>query len=479
MGSVIIVPSDNQINVSVPNVVTGPRGPEGPTGPVGPTGPIGATGTQGATGVGSTGATGVPGTDGVDGATGATGVQGPVGATGAGATGATGVAGTPGTDGTDGIDGATGATGVQGPVGATGVGSTGATGTAGATGATGAVGATGAGATGPQGIPGGWSAKYSWSTNGSVSDPGSGTIKCNSGGNTLSASTTSALGDVAALLAVLDDSTNPVKGHLILWQPSNSSWCVFAVSGITNHSTWYEISAPIVDIVGSFTSGAEVWIAFTRAGNLGSQGATGPVGSTGVTGATGVVGSQGATGVQGSTGPVGATGSTGPATYAEVEAPTPVPVAEGQLWFNTETGGLYVAVLDSGSELTFVQVTYFDSGATGATGPAGAAGATGATGPGSVLSNATPHVLGTAAAGTASEASRADHVHDLPTAADVGAAASLHVHSGADITSGTVATARLGSGTANATTFLRGDQTWAAPTGGSDGYSQSFLLGGM
>ena len=298
MGSVIIVPSDNQINVSVPNVVTGPRGPEGPTGPVGPTGPIGATGTQGATGVGSTGATGAPGTDGVDGATGATGVQGPVGATGAGATGATGAAGTPGTDGTDGIDGATGATGVAGVAG-----------------------------------------------------------------------------------------------------------------------------------------------------------------------------------VQGATGPVGSTGSTGPATYAEVEAPTPVPAAEGQLWFNTETGGLYVAVLDSGSELTFVQVTYFDSGATGATGPAGSAGAqgaTGATGPGATLSNATPADLGTAAPGVSTEASRADHVHDMPSAADVGAAASLHVHSGADITSGTVSTARLGTGAANATTFLRGDQTWAA-AGGSETLPASII----
>jgi len=34
----------------------------------------------------------------------------------------------------------------------------------------------------------------------------------------------------------------------------------------------------------------------------------------------------------------------------------------------------------------------------------------------------------------------------------------------AKITSGTIATARLGSGTANSTTFLRGDQTWAIPS---------------
>lgn len=35
-----------------------------------------------------------------------------------------------------------------------------------------------------------------------------------------------------------------------------------------------------------------------------------------------------------------------------------------------------------------------------------------------------------------------------------------------DITSGTVGTARLGSGTANSSTYLRGDQTWASISGG-------------
>lgn len=76
---------------------------------------------------------------------------------------------------------------------------------------------------------------------------------------------------------------------------------------------------------------------------------------------------------------------------------------------------------------------------------------------------------GTAALATFTAAGRA-LVDDADAAAQLttlGAAAASHNHAAGDITSGTIATARLGSGTANSTTFLRGDQTWAAPSGGS------------
>jgi len=61
-------------------------------------------------------------------------------------------------------------------------------------------------------------------------------------------------------------------------------------------------------------------------------------------------------------------------------------------------------------------------------------------------------------------ASHASGGADAITPASIGAATSSHQHAASDINSGTVATARLGSGTANSTTYLRGDQTWSSIT---------------
>ena len=74
-----------------------------------------------------------------------------------------------------------------------------------------------------------------------------------------------------------------------------------------------------------------------------------------------------------------------------------------------------------------------------------------------------PAALGTASAGSASTVSRSDHVHPLPTAAAIGAAAASHNHSAANITSGTLAVARGGTGvTANPSMLVNLGSTSAA-----------------
>jgi hypothetical protein len=69
---------------------------------------------------------------------------------------------------------------------------------------------------------------------------------------------------------------------------------------------------------------------------------------------------------------------------------------------------------------------------------------------------------------------------EFPDGSDQGTA---FTGNAATITSGTIATARLATGTANSSTYLRGDQTWTEVTqtrisGGTTGLTPSTLTGG-
>jgi hypothetical protein len=146
----------------------------------------------------------------------------------------------------------------------------------------------------------------------------------------------------------------------------------------------------------------------------GAQGIQGPQGIQGIQGVAGAKGDQGEPGIQGPAGVAGPQGAKG------------------------------------------------DQGEPGIQGPAGAAGATGATGPQGPQGD--PGVVSATAPITYSSQTVGISVGTGLATSGGSLVLASHTHSAADITSGTVATARLGSGTADSTTFLRGDGAWSAPS---------------
>lgn len=192
----------------------------------------------------------------------------------------------------------------DGPVGATGP--TGPTGSAGATGATGPTGAT-------VGI------QQTYSSTTTDSDPGDNTFRLN---HATPASATAAYLDnlansgstISGVFDLWDDSTSTVKGSIRFEKSTDATiWAQFNVTGSVVDGTGYrKLTLANGQGSGAFTNGNTFVITFTRTGDIGATGATGPTGVTGATGPTGPTGVTGATGPTGPTGVTGATGPTGP-----------------------------------------------------------------------------------------------------------------------------------------------------------------------
>jgi hypothetical protein len=145
-----------------------------------------------------------------------------------------------------------------------------------------------------------------------------------------------------------DQSTNAIKGHLIVKSNTNAdaSYAVFSVSNVQEWSNsddifMGKISVAYVD--GSLPSNNEaVVVEFIRAGDKGATGPSGPTGATGATGSTGATGPSSATIVRTNlvTNPNFETNATGwndpwaTGTQARVSSPT----AQSGTW-SLQTGG--------------------------------------------------------------------------------------------------------------------------------------------
>ena len=82
------------------------------------------------------------------------------------------------------------------------------------------------------------------------------------------------------------------------------------------------------------------------------------------------------------------------------------------------------------------------------------------------VSSATPQPLGTASAGSSGDASRADHVHLMPSAADVGAAAAGHSHEYVRVLNGLTGTVTIAGGAGVTVSTASSSITIAAAGGG-------------
>lgn len=116
---------------------------------------------------------------------------------------------------------------------------------------------------------------FTWDTGTTDADPGTGELRANNASlasaTTLYISKTSRAGsDISAFLASLDDSSNTIKGTLVLTKNSNDTQTTFNVGAVTDASGYIKLAVSGHSGATSFTAADPISFQFSRAGDSGA-----------------------------------------------------------------------------------------------------------------------------------------------------------------------------------------------------------------
>lgn len=117
--------------------------------------------------------------------------------------------------------------------------------------------------------------EYLFDTATSMADPGTGDLRLNQA--TFAAATQIAMSalssitgnpDLSSYIATWDDSTNTVRGTLLMRKLGSSAIAIFNITGVTDNGTWLQVAVTYVTSSGTFASGDQIFLGFSRAGDV-------------------------------------------------------------------------------------------------------------------------------------------------------------------------------------------------------------------
>jgi hypothetical protein len=119
--------------------------------------------------------------------------------------------------------------------------------------------------------------KWLYDSTTSMADPGTGDIRFNNATlasvTAIAVSATGSGSDVSDYVALWDDSTNTTKGHILIREEAGAVAALFAITSVTDNSTWLELAVTYVAGSLSLTASDPLYVTPLLIGNKGTDGA--------------------------------------------------------------------------------------------------------------------------------------------------------------------------------------------------------------